>query len=439
MPIVMTRRQWAALLAAPAVGPRPLRAAAFRADATPPLGEPLIWVTPAKQVLDPLWAKGVVLDDGRQRIVLCAVDWCGIGGSTYTLFRDTIAKAAGTPAHRVSVHSVHQHTAPYIDGDAYTLMRQAGLAPLLMSTQAIGQITSRIAGAVRGAIARLQPIDRIGVSQAAVEAVASARRIIDNGALVTRFSTGGRDSKIAALPEGDVDPHLRTITLANADQPVARLHYYATHPQTFCCDGRVTADFVGAAREQQERDEGVPQIYFTGCAGDVTVGKYNDTSSAAYDALQLHLLQALKASAAATRYTPAQGLQWNTATFLPPRRQPTITDLRTLKGSPDQDIYRAAITAAFARRKQPLAVNLLRLGDAQVLHLPGEPMLDFQKFARQLAPQSNVAVAGYGDISPGYLCTDEALRQGGYEPSASNAAAGTETILKNLIQELVAR
>jgi len=439
MPIVMTRRQWAATMAAPALSSRPLRAAAFRADATPPLGEPLIWVTPAKEVLDPLWAKGIVLDDGQQRIVLCAVDWCGIGGATHLLFRTRIAQAARTPTQRVSVHSVHQHTAPYIDGDAYTLMQQAGLAPLRMSAPAIDQVTTRIADAVRDAINRLQPIDRIGASQAAVQSVASARRILDNGTLVTRFSTGGRDAKIAALPEGDIDRNLRTVTLANGDRPVARLHYYATHPQTFCCDGRVTADFVGAAREQFEREEGIPQIYFTGCAGDVTVGKYNDTSSTAYEGLRQRLLQGLKASAAATQYTPAQGLQWKTAGFLPPRRQPTITDLRTLLGSPDQDIYRAAITAAFAQRKQPMPLNLLGLANTMILHLPGEPMLAFQNFARQLAPLANVLVAGYGDISPGYLCTDEALRQGGYEPSASNAAAGTETLLKDLIKQLVAR
>ena len=35
---------------------------------------------------------------------------------------------------------------------------------------------------------------------------------------------------------------LRTITLASDGRPLVRLHYYATHPQTFCCDGRVSGD-----------------------------------------------------------------------------------------------------------------------------------------------------------------------------------------------------
>ena len=42
-------------------------------------------------------------------------------------------------------------------------------------------------------------------------------------------------------------------------------------------DGRVSSDFCGLAREKRARDEpGVFQVYFTGCAGNVTAGKYND-------------------------------------------------------------------------------------------------------------------------------------------------------------------
>ena len=40
----------------PVLAAAQLRVAAFRADATPALGEPLIWVTPAARVADPLWA-----------------------------------------------------------------------------------------------------------------------------------------------------------------------------------------------------------------------------------------------------------------------------------------------------------------------------------------------------------------------------------------------
>jgi hypothetical protein len=48
-----------------------------------------------------------------------------------------------------------------------------------------------------------------------------------------------------------------------------------------------------------------------------------------------------------------------------------------------------------------------------------------------------VAVAGYGDIQPGYLCTDQAFQEGGYEPSASNAGPGTEARVKAAIRALL--
>lgn len=405
-----------------------LRVAAFRADATPALGEPLIWVTPAARVADPLWAKGLVLEDGGTRYVLCAIDWCGIGGSTHRTLREKIAAAAGTDVSRVALHSVHQHTAPYIDGDGYALLARQPQPPLMMSERFLEELTARLSGAVRDAAARLEPFDRVGVAETRVERVASARRLRDaQGNLVIRFSTSGQKPEMAALPEGSIDPMLRTVTLARGDKPLARLHYYATHPQTFCCEGTVSGDFVSAAREAAEKATGVPQIYFTGAAGDVTVGKYNDSSVPAREQLAARLEIALKEASRPVRMRPARRLAWRVEPFrLPPAG-----------AKPIPDPYRAAIAAAFAQRTTPLEAVLLGIGPARILHLPGEPMLEFQKFALGLAPKSFVAMAGYGDMSPGYLCPDKAYTEGGYEPSAANAAPGTEARVKAAIRKLL--
>lgn len=422
----MTRRELLALMAAPAAAAA-TRVAAFRADVTPPLGEPLIWVQPATEILDPLWAKGLVLDTPSGRVVLCAMDWCGIGGATYQQFRNALADGAGTS--NVAFHSVHQHTAPYIDGDAYLSLDKLPNPPLRVSQKALADIASRLAAAARGAVARLEPFDRIGFGSAEVQSVASARRILqEDGTILTRFSTGAKDPKLAALPEGSVDRTLRTVTFARGNRPLARIHLYATHPQTFCCDGRVTADFVGSARETLESETGIPQIYFNGCGGDITVGKYNDASDEARRRLAARLLAAMRASSSATRLTSSTACRWaSTAASLPP-----------VRNKPPQDSYRDAITRAFASRRTPLEINSLHAGNVQFLFLPGEPMLEFSRYAREIAGSREVLVAGYGDISPGYLCTDEALRQGGYEPSASNVGPGTEAALKKAIRNLIA-
>lgn len=405
----------------------------------------MIWVAPATKVDDPLWAKGVVLESGGTRYVLCVVDWCGIGGALNTLFRRQIAAAAGTGIEHVLVHSVHQHTAPYAEGDGYALLGKLSVPQSTrLSDGFVERVTNRIASAVKRASGNLQAFDRVGYGEARVERVASARRVILDGKLTTRWSSTANSPALAALPEGPIDPFLRTVTFAAGDKPLVRLHYYATHPQTFCCNGTVTGDFVGAAREAVEKSEGVPQIYFTGCAGDVTAGKYNDNTAAAREGLAHRMEAGLRASIAATRLAPAGRVGWRTVELTLPKRTEVRAkdeaELAALAKSGKADataLYRAAITTAFLLRKRPLELTALSLGDLRILHLPGEPLLEFQNYARGLRPGKFVAVAGYGDVAPGYLCPDRAIEEGGYEPSASNAGLGTEAALKKGIRDLL--
>lgn len=418
------------------------KVAAFHTDASPFLGEPLIWVAPTTEIMDPLWAKGIVLENGDKRYVLCALDWCGVGGSVYERFRKAIALAAGTDVRQVALHSVHQHAAPYLDGDGSTLLVRSHPKALVAGERWIAHIADRLTQAVQEAASRLQPMNRIGIGRATVKQVASARRILHEGKHLTRWSTGAKDPLLARLPEGDIDTTLQTISLAFNDRVLARLHFYTTHPQTFCCDGRASADFVGAAREAREKEEGIAQIYFTGCSGDVTVGKYNDGQDPARKLLQARLQTAMEESSRSTRWQKIDRIDWqSTSIDLPKRDAAYLEKYRSIleKRTPgsDADAYRAAIAVAFAERKSPLPMSAMWIGNISFLFLPGEPMLAFQRYAYSLRPQKITVVAGYGDVASGYLCTDAAFEEGGYEPSAANAGPGTEARLKEAIQKLL--
>lgn len=430
----------------PSVSVSQLRIASFVVDATPPLGEPLVWAQPATEVVRPLLAKGVVLADGDARYVLCAIDWCLVGNDTELAFRRALAEGARTSPERVSFHSVHQHAAPYADEGAHRLLAAAPSPKLHLSDAFLSGLRARLSAAAAKAVAGLEPFDRIGTGSAPVERVASYRRMRDaNGKLLSRVSTAGKNPAMAALPEGDIDRELRTVTFARGDRPLVRLHYYATHPQSFCCDGRISWDFVGDAREAVEREEKVVQIYFSACGSDVTVGKYNDTSAAAYDALVARLSAGLRASAASTSYAPASSLVWrNVSVHLPPRANAdaAIAQSRAWVADPKAvdglRVYQGAMRLAwFARQERPVPLSSLQIGSVWLAHLPGEPMLEFQRYARSLRSADFVAVAGYGDCGPAYVCTDAAIADGGYEPLASNVGAGTEGVLKEALRQLL--
>jgi hypothetical protein len=424
----------------------PLRVATFRCDVTPWPGEPLVWATSLVKVEDPLLAKGIVVEDGANRYVLCALDWCLLGNDTELSFRRTLAEAAGTDPNRVAVQCIHQHAAPYADEGAYRLLEAAPKPLPHLSPKFLEAVRERLAGAAHEAAGRLEPFDRVGTGQAKAERIASARRLRDEkGRPLTRYSGAAKDPKMAQAPEGTVDPWLKTITLARGKKPLVRLHYYATHPQTFCCDGRASADFVGLAREAVEQREKVFQVYFTGCSGDVTAGKYNDGSAQAQAELKQHLKSAMEAAIAQTRFARAKGLVWRTQSFILPLRagqEQVISQSRAWLENPAQPdglrVYEGAMRLAYVERlARPIQISSLQIGQVHLLHLPGEPMLDFQRFAQQAKPRDFVAVAGYGDCGCAYICTDKAITEGGYEPSASNVGQGSEAVLKSAIQVLL--
>ena len=424
-----------------------LRLATFSADMTPPLGTPIYpGYRPLAVVEHPLLAKGIVLEDGGRRYVLVAIDWCTLANGTYGMFRQKLAEAAGTEPSCVSVHTVHQHTAPMADADALVMLERIQAPPPHPDPQFFHDAAERLAKAIREAVARLEPFDRVGVGEARVHEVASTRRVPGpNGSIRVRYSSC-RDATLRAASEGTIDPMLKTITFARGDKPLARLHFYATHPQSFygADDPRASYDFAGTAREKLQEDEGVFQIYFTGCAGDVTAGKYNDGSPQARDRLAERLFAGMEAAIAATQWMPAGTIEWRTEdVVLPPRTDAghTPADYRATLLDPGRPgtsrVYAAQRLAFVERAETPIEICCLKIGRAHILGLPGECMVEFQLYAARLLPDAFVATTAYGDDGPWYICTEEAFSKGGYEPTASGVAPESESVLKAAIRDLL--
>lgn len=439
---VCTAMAWAK---GPAHAAGPRRIATFACDVTPPPGTPIYSsFKPLDTVEHPLLAKGVVIEDSGGRYVLCAVDWCEICNSTHDLFRDAIAKAADTQPARVAVQCAHQHTAPMADGDAARIILQTESPPPCPAVETMEAPARTVADAVSAALEQLTPFDSVGVSQAKVERVASNRRIPAGEGKVGFRASSCTDPAMVALPEGLIDPYLKTITFAREGRPLAQLHYYATHPQSFYGDPRASWDFVGMARERLEQETGAFQVYFTGCAGDIACGKYNDRTPEARQGLYERLYAAMAASAAEVAYGPAADLVWRTTPLvMQPRADAGFTkeDLHAEMrdaSKPHSVRFTAAMTLAWqARVTQPIELSSWQMGDVFVAHLPGEPMIDYQLYAQELRAGQFVAVAGYGDGAPGYICLEKSFAEGGYEPTASFVVPESDSVFRAAIRTLL--
>ncbi|HUW62272.1 MAG TPA: hypothetical protein VMZ06_14810 [Candidatus Bathyarchaeia archaeon] len=421
------------------------RIATFNADVTPPLGTPIYSsFKPLEVIEQPLQAKGVIIDDGSARYVLCAVDYCELCNGTYTRWRKAIADAAGTDPSRVALHTVHQHTAPMLDEDSFPILDSQASPPVRPSVESIQIPLDRLVSAVRNAQSQFQPYNQIGTGQAKVERVASNRRIPNgDGTVTTRYSSC-KDPKLIAAPEGLIDPYVKTITFANGQKPVARLHYYATHPQSFYGDPRSSIDFAGMAREWLEKQEGVFQVYFNGCGGNIAAGKYNDASPEARQGLYERLRAAMKAAAESTNYAPAAPVVLRSAPLvLTPRsdgpwaQAELDAQLAKADAHPNARSVAAMFIAFRNRANVPFELTSIEMGNVFILNLPGEVAVEFQLFAQELRPDKFVAVAAYADCGPAYINLEKFSAEGGYEPTASHAIPQSEQPMRDAIKELL--
>jgi hypothetical protein len=425
--------------------PPSLALAYFESDATPPLGHRFVgWSVLMKSAEAPLLLKGLVLDDGRTRAVVAALDWCRLHGGAYDLIRRSLAAAASVPETRVALQCTHTHGAPIADTNAQLLLDAIPGAPRHLDSAFLLAVAERAADGLRKGMGQLRRFTHVAVGRAKVERYASSRRIIADGKLRQRMSSC-RDAALAALPEGTVDPWLRTVTLLDGARPLVRLHYYATHPQSYY-GPEASPDVPGFARERLEKEEGIPHLYFTGCGGDVAAGKYNDGSKEARQGLIDRLAAAMKEAIAASRSAPATAIDWKTAEVrFPLRSEPAFSEVKFRKDLADPQAgevarLKAALAIAWYDRlktRPAVDVSRLRIGPATILHLPGEAFVEYQLFSQSLRPEAFIAVAAYGEGAPGYICTDRALAEGGYEPSMSLVGPPTEARLKAAIEELL--
>jgi hypothetical protein len=427
--------------------------ATFKLNATPPIGHPLCggWIRPAECVDDPLWLRGIVLLGAGPPIVLASLDWTGVQNESHRLWIEALADAARTSSDRVALHCVHQHNAPFVDRAGNALLRRLGVTPLLQDDTFLDDLVRRSADAVREALKSSRTVNRVHVGQADVMEVASNRRILgpDGRVKIVRYSAT-TDPAAREAPVGTIDPILRSIGLFRDDVPLARLYYYTTHPMSYYGDGRVTSDFVGLARNRRDQDEpGALHLYFTGAAGNITAGKYNDGSRPMRAVLsdRVHTAMTRADALARERGAPLESVAWNVASIsFQPREDLDLDRLTARLSNSEQSVSarnHLAMSCGWLKRcasGRPILLSRLDLGPAvSVLHLPAETFVEYQLDAQKLIPERFLATAAYGDGGPWYIPLERSFREGGYEPGVAHVSPRTEPHYRKAIAELLLR
>jgi hypothetical protein len=400
---------------------------------------------PVRGVDDPLRAVGVVLLGGSKPVVLCAADWTGLRNEAFRVWRAALAEAAHTTPDHVSLHCVHPHNTPFADVEAEKLIAEAK-ATTSLDLKFYAGCVERSAEALKASLMRAARFTHVGAGAAEVREVASNRRVLGDDGKVKFTRTSATKSKEAReAPEGLIDPKLRTLSFWDGEKPLAELHFYACHPMSYYGDGRVSADFCGLARQKRQDETKVFQVYFNGCGGNVTAGKYNDGAKENRAILRDRVHAGMVAAAKDAKRTEVKEYVWRfEPVTLPPRKEASFGEEESRKALADTkatDAKRnnAAFQLAWLKRKHtPIEVSCLDFGGSVLnLFLPGEAFVEYQLAAQKMRPDAAVNVAAYGDGGPGYIPTAKAYLEGGYEPTVALAGPESEDVLLAAMRKLL--
>jgi neutral ceramidase len=413
-----------------------LKGGCAKVNITPPLGITLIgsYGKPSDTVMDDLYAKALVLSDGRETVALVSADLL------YTPLeeianpvRALVADKLGIPRQNIMVCATHTHSGPEVF--TRSKLPPKSRVPVSDLAQSYLQILVRkLADAVLIAHQNLRDV-KIGAAVGEVPEVAFNRRpVAQDGRVKTTFTlppevvatrrikpTDEGDVRVAfaldsggsPLEFGRIDPRVFVLRVEDADgRIVGSVVNFGCHPVCIYPQSPtvISADYPAFVTRVVEQTEGGVSLFLLGLAGNVVpiqrgvqprelIGKAIGGEAvrklqfvAGRDDARLHgLCREVTFPIKATPAEQADDAAW----------QPVRTE-----------------------------IQVLRLGDICILGLPGEVLMEVGKEIRKKAGIEKLLMATVANDTIGYVCHSQAYDQGGYEPeAATNLARGAGEIM----------
>ncbi|MDD5597160.1 MAG: hypothetical protein PHV82_04405 [Victivallaceae bacterium] len=400
----------------------------FIIDVTPPAGNAIAFGINEKTEI-PIFIRGLIIDDGKTRIVLAACDFINILGKAYGQMRKVIANAAGTGVRNVFLHSLHQHDSVRIALELNEVYRQCTgreLTPL----DYYNKMNDELKQAVSQAVENLRTVKNLATAERRISGLASNRRLVgaDGKVYAMRFAMC-TDPKLQNEPTGLIDPLLRSIGFIGPDnKPLAIMHFYASHPQTAYLRNRCSSDVPGFALDYAAKHCGDDafQIYFTGCGGNVTFGKYYQ-GEASLKRFGERLGRELVENCNHLELKRPGKITVKHALFeLPLKAEMNEKDLldqlsKTEKANEKINLIRRLVISRNWEKWKKVSISRISIGeDVNIMSLPDEAVVEYQLYAQSLIPEKFLACAAYADTADGsYIPTAAMYNEGGYEPGGS--------------------
>jgi hypothetical protein len=417
------------------VGQAALRGGCAKINITPPLGTTLIGSRgqPSDSVMDDLYAKALVLNDGSNTVVVISVDLLYTSLEEITEpVRAIVQEKLGIPRQNIMVCATHTHSGPEVFTRAKLPPRSR--VPVSDLAQSYLQVLIRkMADTVLTAHQNLRDV-KIGVAAGEVPEVLYNRRpVAKDGRVKTTFSvapevvatrrietTAEGDTKVlltlpwegTPLEFGWVDSRVWVLRMEDGEgRTVGSLVDFGCHPVSIYphFSTAVSADYPAFVTRVVEQAEGGVCLFTLGLAGNTVPiqrgAKPREQIGKAVGAEAVRKLQFV-----------------------------TTTDDLTLRALSRSVVFPfkkpADQAEAAGAESVTTEIQALRLGDIYILGLPGEVLVEVGMAIRKQAGLDKLVITTVTNDTIGYVCHSQAYDEGGYESeSGASLAQGAGEIM----------
>ena len=439
-------------------GQAALKGGCAKVNITPPLGIPLIgsYGKPSDDVLDELYAKALVLNDGSTTLAIVSADLLYMPLEEITKpVREIIKEKLGIPEQNVLICATHTHSGPEVFARA-KVPREGRLPASQIDQAYLATLIKKIASSVLIAHKKMTAV-RIGAAKGQIPEIVYNRRAKTKDGSVkmaftlpdevttirraTEYTEGTektkKSSEVSVLsvaksriePElvfGPVDPDVWVLRVEDANgQIVGSIVNFACHPVCIypSLSTSISADYPAYATQVVEEIEGGTCLFMLGTAGNIVPIKRGlrpcQQIGKALGAEALHRLQLVSTSGDVTLKAIRKEIK------LPTKKAPS--EDKTAKNSKTTDYVNTEI-------------QILKLGDIYILGLPGEILVELGLEIKKRVGLENLFVVSLSNDAIGYVCHDRAYEEGGYEPgSATNLAKGSGEIMIKEALDLISQ
>jgi neutral ceramidase len=420
--MAMRRLRIVVLLGAIPAASAAFRAAAVKLDITPETPQWLMGYNARKStgVHDPIYHRVVAMDDGKTQFYLVSSDLCLFSPSVYDEVAQRLSKELRIPAGNFWWSVTHSHSTPEVG--------QPGMYKVLLGRSDhewdrdyAARVTNALVDAVKRAQGGLEP----------------ARIAIGSGFSMANINRRAKDLEgrvsLGLNPDGPADRQIGLIRLEKPNgEPIAVIANYAMHGTVLSgANLAISGDAQGTVSAYLEQKLGAPVLYVNGAAGNLApiYSVYPDARSG--HLAEFNVLLGDRIMAGLRALGPAGNevsLAVGEKTIETPRKDGL--------GWPE-DLPSYTRTDGSGRPLVRLPVRFLRINDTLIWSAPIELFCEIAVEVRNHSPFPHTFYFGYTGGWLGYLPTQTAFQEGGYEPKTSPFTESAERDLREGIMAYV--